>query len=706
MAATVESLELPASDNAAGASSEPIANGSAPRASTSSAHSLDLPSLVPLSHDHPLLSSATFDVDAFLLSRIHIPLDELRGELRSYLGVLREELVQLINDDYEEFISLGTGMRGESDRLKRLQKPLEMLRGEVEVVRDVLASHQDAVQAKLDERATLREEKALLELLQRLFETLSRAESVDTASDEAERPKAVARLAGEYTQLVYLRNKVRKEGCKLADVAWPRIESLRTRLNNDLSTLLTTALESKDEAQIRQCLRTYDVIEAWEDAESVVRKSVNAWCRSNIRAAALSDPVADPGAAQAPGVHRLRPSTPLSVLYNRILDQVETYQPLVKMAQALSTHFDFFSRVLWPEISKSIVDNLGSVIFAAGRPDELHKHYTATHQFLTHFESYAPSIEAVIAVRDSPEYSSFERRWQLPVYFQLRWKEIVSAFDNALNSSAGSATSPWQLPQSQAAWTAFQRCWSKDIFLPELTHRFWRLSLQIVSRYGLWLSNQLINFKEDEDDAALRFAASAIADSDLLLEKIATLPELAELGVDLPLSLSTTPYAERIVLILQKRCAEPLKLVRSVASQFRASGSKSSGAPTASYFVPQLLKPVHAFFDARPTLKTKYQGRWSEQVADHVMSNYAQILAQVRKTEDLLRRHRKTRKGGFSLFGSQNSAQDDGADDERFKAQMLADIDGLAADAKSLGVDVGTMASWAELKDVVERPAE
>ncbi len=115
-----------------------------PRASTSSSvdRSLDLPSLQPLSHDHPLLSAPSFDADAFLLSRIHIPLDELRGELREYLGVLREELVQLINDDYEEFISLGTGLRGENERLSSLEGPLAQLRLEVEVCRlSVLADH-------------------------------------------------------------------------------------------------------------------------------------------------------------------------------------------------------------------------------------------------------------------------------------------------------------------------------------------------------------------------------------------------------------------------------------------------------------------------------------------------------------------------------------------------------------------------------------
>lgn len=106
-----------------------------PRASSSSTplHSLDLPSLLPLSHTHPLLLAPSFDVDAFLLSRIHIPLDELRAELRQYLGVLREELVQLINDDYEEFISLGTGLSGENERLKSLKKPMGKLKVNVTV---------------------------------------------------------------------------------------------------------------------------------------------------------------------------------------------------------------------------------------------------------------------------------------------------------------------------------------------------------------------------------------------------------------------------------------------------------------------------------------------------------------------------------------------------------------------------------------------
>jgi hypothetical protein len=95
----------------------------------------ELPSLLPLSHDHPMLSSSSekWDVDEFLLTRLHIPLEELRGELREYLGVLKEELGGLINDDYEEFISLGLGLRGEGTRLENLKYPLQALKVEVQV---------------------------------------------------------------------------------------------------------------------------------------------------------------------------------------------------------------------------------------------------------------------------------------------------------------------------------------------------------------------------------------------------------------------------------------------------------------------------------------------------------------------------------------------------------------------------------------------
>lgn len=34
-----------------------------------------------------------------------------------------------------------------------------------------------------------------------------------------------------------------------------------------------------------------------------------------------------------------------------------------------------------------------------------------------------------------PTFLAFERRWQLPVYFQLRWKDIVTRLEDTLSTS-------------------------------------------------------------------------------------------------------------------------------------------------------------------------------------------------------------------------------------------------------------------------------
>jgi hypothetical protein len=77
------------------------------------------------------LSAETFDAEEFLLERRKIALPDLRAELRQYLAELKEELVKLINDDYEAFISLSTDLRDEGARLERLRQPLANLKANV-----------------------------------------------------------------------------------------------------------------------------------------------------------------------------------------------------------------------------------------------------------------------------------------------------------------------------------------------------------------------------------------------------------------------------------------------------------------------------------------------------------------------------------------------------------------------------------------------
>jgi conserved oligomeric Golgi complex subunit 2 len=93
-----------------------------------------LPDFTPLSADTALLTATddAYNIDAFLLSRFEFSsLPELRSELRDFLAQLKDGLVQLINDDYEAFISLSTDLREEGTRLERLQQPLGDIKAQV-----------------------------------------------------------------------------------------------------------------------------------------------------------------------------------------------------------------------------------------------------------------------------------------------------------------------------------------------------------------------------------------------------------------------------------------------------------------------------------------------------------------------------------------------------------------------------------------------
>lgn len=63
------------------------------------------------------------------------------------------------------------------------------------------------------------------------------------------------------------------------------------------------------------------------------------------------------------------------------------------------------------------------------------KHHETTQAFIRALEFLAPSVESIEAMRKHIVFTSFERRWQLPVYFQLRWKEIVAKLEEALSTT-------------------------------------------------------------------------------------------------------------------------------------------------------------------------------------------------------------------------------------------------------------------------------
>lgn len=45
------------------------------------------------------------------------------------------------------------------------------------------------------------------------------------------------------------------------------------------------------------------------------------------------------------------------------------------------------------------------------------------------------------------------------------------------------------LAETTKCWSSLQECWSDGIYIEALAHKFWKLSLQLISRYATWITN-------------------------------------------------------------------------------------------------------------------------------------------------------------------------------------------------------------------------
>ncbi|KAK1327997.1 hypothetical protein QTO34_012419 [Cnephaeus nilssonii] len=440
-----------------------------------------------------------FDVDHFVSDcRKRVQLEELRDDLELYYKLLKTAMVELINKDYADFVNLSTNLVGMDKVLNQLSVPLGQLREEVLSLRSSVSEGIRAVDERMSKQEDIRGKKmCVLRLIQvirsveKIEKILNSPSSKETSALEGHSPlltgQILERIATEFNQLQF--HAVQSKGMPLLDKVRPRIAGITATLQQSLEGLLLEGLQTSDVDIVRHCLRTYATIDKTRDAEALVGQ-------------VLVKPYMDQVIIEQ--VVESHPNG-LQLMYNKLLEFVPHHCRLLREVTggAISSEkgntvpgYDFLVNSVWPEIVRGLEENLPS-LFNPGDPDAFHEKYTISMGFVRAFERQCGSQASVRRLRAHPAYHSFNNKWNLPVYFQIRFREIAGSLEAALTDALEDAPagSSYCLLASHRTWSCLQRCWSEQMFLPSLAHRLWRLTLQVLARYSVFISETCVTIE-------------------------------------------------------------------------------------------------------------------------------------------------------------------------------------------------------------------
>lgn len=142
-----------------------------------------------------------------------------------------------------------------------------------------------------------------------------------------------------------------------------------------------------------------------------------------------------------------------------------------------------------------------NVIFSPADPDLFHENFTKTFEFLNKFEVKCSQFDRDFKKRlcDSQSYKYFVKKWPIQVYFQIRFQEIVAKFEEDLQNYSKTILKTinddseqieehpnmFDLVISETLIKQMEYCWLENkCFLKCLLSQFWKLNLQLVSRYS------------------------------------------------------------------------------------------------------------------------------------------------------------------------------------------------------------------------------
>jgi hypothetical protein len=465
-----------------------------------------LPNQTHISPPNPNLTSTA------LPSLSQVPLDTLSAELQSHLDTLHRQLVEVVNEDYDDFVTLSTKLVSVDEALAKMAPSLLQVKEKLIGARSDLAGRADSLKKGLSRRQSIAAARATLALMQDASHAATKIDKLltevdastvdnDTTSSKMDdeslerRCRLLDRVCGEVSRLHFFAAK--GEDLAFMKALQPRMEGAAERLQTALNSALTSVLKTQNPQALTTCLHAYASLGRAAAAEVVVRREVVA----PIVMAAIQQTItttttdANEGGSSNSTATAAAQTLPqvLDTLKTTIIKECGSFLELALSAGGLT--FNFLGMSVVEEIEAGMQSKLPGAP-SPGIPDAFCASYNSALALLAALEELCASDAQVTAFRSSTCYKVFLKKWNLPAYFSLRMQEIGGAVEVGLSDTLPTSTysddKAFMFTQTQVVWDELERCTASNIFLKPLSDKFSRLSMQLGgARYARWIEDCL-----------------------------------------------------------------------------------------------------------------------------------------------------------------------------------------------------------------------
>lgn len=432
------------------------------------------------------LFQSNFSVDEFLHNyRNSATLETFRDDLGIYLKVLRSSMIELINEDYADFVNLSANFVNLESKISKIKDPLVELREEICGVRSSLQDCMNEINECLNEKRRFRQITKSLKTLEVVRNSLAKLSGLLQSIETGDRKFHAILLERAALELIQLQFNVKY--CKhfLEPDEHKSIDELETNILKILNEFFLATLSTNSEDGLERCLRIYYTLDQCVLAEEIFRRETmsymdNVVCEKNLQ----NNP------------------NDLAGIYNQILDFVSLkMKSLLSLTRGKSMKikgYNFLFNSFWSAVEERLETNLSS-IFAPGDPSKFYHKYKCTLEFLTRIEMIIDDAELVEMFHQHQQYKKFQMRWNLPVYFQIRFQEIASSLEkaceiewsNMLLMDGNIESNQLQVKPFIEVINCVAKCWTDGIYLDQLFHKFFKLTFQLIARAIHWIGEVL-----------------------------------------------------------------------------------------------------------------------------------------------------------------------------------------------------------------------